>query len=390
MPIKIRKDQPPIANNDLDSELIFAHRNYYKEYFPNSPLENEKTLDIWYEKPLYGKVDFNNNIVFPNESKLKAFTKASGAIFAFDFVVEAFEEMFEDISYLRLQNKIDARGSFLSDPKVEGGWESVSTNYHASSTRLFQIFYDYLKNKNKLNFANLTEFMPLLSSFLEEYASSYPITKSGYIISRFNGLNTSGLSLDVFDGDPSNDRLKTRFINDKYFSLYRKLARNYGFYIDKNIPWRLVADVRNPSTIKRLKDKGILVKDFFKKYFYNAREVDFQALKIYSRQFYNSMVNWNSYIIDTCSGQNGQSTAREVVEEKDFEEQVPDEVLLYTLLKIKSREVGPPSSDRELELFKAQMIDIERAMGYNQSLIFMENFFKAKLLKKLEEYIDRF
>ena len=58
----------PFGKNGLASDYMFVQRQYYK----NSPLiypsstNLPKPLDIWYDKPLYGKVDTKKRFVYPN------------------------------------------------------------------------------------------------------------------------------------------------------------------------------------------------------------------------------------------------------------------------------------------------------------------------------------
>ena len=53
--------------------------------------------------------------------------------------------------------------------------------------------------------------------------------------------------LEIHDGDYDQDFLKSYVYKDANFQLVQGLAAQYGFAMDKNIPWRLVADLRNPA-----------------------------------------------------------------------------------------------------------------------------------------------
>jgi len=54
---------------------------------------------------------------------------------------------------------------------------------------------------------------------------------------------STGLCVEIDDKSYDNDAEKHRFINHPNFSFYKIAARKHGFMIDRNVPWRLVADV---------------------------------------------------------------------------------------------------------------------------------------------------
>tara|TARA_R110000824_G_scaffold92811_2_gene224849 strand:- start:513 stop:1253 length:741 start_codon:yes stop_codon:yes gene_type:complete len=62
---------------------------------------------------------------------------------------------------------------------------------------------------------------------------------------------TSGLCLEVADLDHSKDEDKSKhFLDDPNFHIYKILAANSGFAIDKNAPWRLVADIASKKMLE--------------------------------------------------------------------------------------------------------------------------------------------
>ena len=84
----------PKGNNKLSSYAIFTQRKFYKEEVFGDNLPTP--IDLWYEKPFYGRVDTNNIPVYPIESKLKAIDSATGNVFVLDFVADAFKDFREN------------------------------------------------------------------------------------------------------------------------------------------------------------------------------------------------------------------------------------------------------------------------------------------------------
>lgn len=57
-------------------------------------------------------------------------------------------------------------------------------------------------------------------------------------------MNVSGLVIEIADLDASNDHEKAKqFVQSKNWQFFVNAARTYGFMIDKNVPWRLIADI---------------------------------------------------------------------------------------------------------------------------------------------------
>jgi hypothetical protein len=57
----------------------------------------------------------------------------------------------------------------------------------------------------------------------------------------------SGLIIEIAEDDYDDDFNKGYKFLDENFQLVANIAAQYGFLIDKNIPWRLVADISSPA-----------------------------------------------------------------------------------------------------------------------------------------------
>src|SRR3990167_10918185 len=62
--------------------------------------------------------------------------------------------------------------------------------------------------------------------------------------------------------------------------------------IDKNAPWRLVADIESPAMSNYLKKYNLTsTPNVFNNLYYESFMTDIDVLKVYIIQFYNSLVN---------------------------------------------------------------------------------------------------
>ena len=76
-----------------------------------------------------------------------------------------------------------------------------------------------------------------------------PVTKTGYILSKYNSPRMSGLVVEIQNEPRDEDELKSQHIKDREFDFFQRAAMNHGFLVNKNAPWVLVADIN--STVMR-------------------------------------------------------------------------------------------------------------------------------------------
>ena len=284
-------DLTPAASNFLNSLGTFIHRENYKEnvYPKDLPL----SLDIWYEKQLYGKVNHNNNAVFPSASSLKQ-VNSKNVVFLINFVADAFNDFKKQFLLAKNSNRLSPNSELLTIDPVNG-WKNLNNLYHAYITLLYKSFSEvFIKDKNRNE--NITDFNTFLRVFFEYInviSKSFPITKTAFIQSKFSSVDISGLSIQLKDEDHSIDKNKVdKFIYDENFVFYSKTARQYGFMIDKNAPWRLVADIESPAMSNYLKKYNLTsTPNVFNNLYYESFMTDIDVLKVYVIQFYNSLVN---------------------------------------------------------------------------------------------------
>ena len=84
--------------------------------------------------------------------------------------------------------------------------------------------------------------------YVRATAARAPFTQTMYILTVANSVLSSGLAVEIYEGDCNDDNLKfDLFYNDPNFEYLKNLAYGHGFMIDKHIPWRLVADINSPN-----------------------------------------------------------------------------------------------------------------------------------------------
>jgi len=278
------------GDNSIDAtNVLFKLRSLYeKEGFPSEALDdpnnpyNSVRLDMNYTKPLYGKIDYESNSVEPiNKNEIiKQFPSAT-ELYAMNFVVDAFEDFIE--KYNRACQFI--KGQTTQPPIGQIGpikaWEDPLLSYKKHMNSVYIRFIKtYLNNVNPKEKVTIKQFLNHFFKFAIANAKNFPIFYSSYCVSRFCSPRISGLIVEIDDHDFGDDLYKTRdYINNTNFSLYKEMTKRYGFIIDQNAPWRLIANVMSSTMVNRAKKYNMYShEDIFKTQFLKSYKKDFELL----------------------------------------------------------------------------------------------------------------
>ncbi len=93
--------------------------------------------------------------------------------------------------------------------------------------------------------------------FLEENLSGVPFTRTGFLTSKYCSPLVSGLHVEITSAAYDDDEKKVSdFIDSSNFNFFELCATKYGFLIDKNVPWRIVANVGSTEMESYMKSYG--------------------------------------------------------------------------------------------------------------------------------------
>ncbi len=172
---------------------------------------------------------------------------------ALNFVADAWRDLSERCRELARQN-IMFKNSPWANPVAVKAWESSDQLYSEYMGDIvyvnFREFLDDLPQRGK-SILNIEDFLNEFSYYVRDVlVDSGPVTRSGFLESYFCSLRVSGLIIEVSDARYDQDSVKSMEFLDDNFQLFAQIANQYGFSIDQNIPWRLVADLNNPAMIE--------------------------------------------------------------------------------------------------------------------------------------------
>ena len=311
------KPKLPYADNEMDTVDLYYRRSLYRDKVlvkETGELENA-VLDLWRERNLYGKINHRGDFIIPKENLLSFLQTKDGAThLALGFVAKAFNELVETIT----KESIYGNSEFFTSPyinfTVANGWESVYDKYHQHMAFIYSQLASYLSRKDINN--KIKTFDDFVDHFFQFYdflkSLGAPLTLSGFVGSRFCSTRIGGLAIDISDKHYSNDKIKYNvFVNDSNFKMFQFFASNHGFIIDKNIPWRIVANLNSCYMQKKISDEELYYSsvgsidvlkpvkvgetsfnwaNIFDIYYFKTYELDMKYLKTYLYQMYRSFI----------------------------------------------------------------------------------------------------
>jgi hypothetical protein len=265
------------GTNDLPAATLFYRRLSFRAYVLNctpgyAPVNLFKptieTLQVkdfeLMEKSMRGKISISDFPIIPKSEKIKnTKLKGSTGVYALNFVADAFDALavrFEDAlrSGQILDNKVARNPSNdLVQLRAQKGYVDPLAEYSDFRIRARNTFVlDYIGLGDKKKIRNIYDF----SKFYEDYLLSQRNTSyflSDYIRSALNSQLNTGLAIEISKASYSEDKYKVdNFYKADNFAFYKAAAYAYGFNIDKNIPWRLVADISSPQMIEYIAKAG--------------------------------------------------------------------------------------------------------------------------------------
>lgn len=243
------------GSNELGTKDIFDERQKYNQYiFPNFLAKN--FIETWTTDRFYGIINHKGNSVIPNIRTLKSLQFVKEGLksqYALDFVADAWYDFVLKVRELA-DNNVIFRDSPWAKPFVVKAWSPIENEYDGYMRQeVYQVFADEFMtfgNNNK-KVKNIKSFIDRVDKFIETVLSKAgPVTMSGLIEGSYAPVYMSGLVIEIAEDSYDDDFNKAYKFGDRNFSFIANIAAQYGFSIDKNIPWRFVADLRNPAMIE--------------------------------------------------------------------------------------------------------------------------------------------
>jgi len=273
------------TDNTSTAAEFFEGKKRYNEAFPALP--QNRSYDIWYKRPYYGKIDTNGIVVYPRERYLKVL-EVKRNIKALNFVADGFLELQNFIR--RAKSKRAFPSDFFGKFSVKKAWLPLPQLYDEYFENfIFNPFLNhYLANKKIKSFRCFAkEYIKYVKSFADDIS----FTQNEFILGPNCTNKISGLILDLTNDPHDDGEIKIKDYLDKFqYVSFVNACKSFGFRVNKNAPWQIIADLSSSKMIHLGKLNGIDLADnnLFDQYYYTAVEIDYANFKTYIWQMYAS------------------------------------------------------------------------------------------------------
>lgn len=361
----------PRATNELRTQETFILRKLYKDQA--YPRFGVKHMDFWYEKPLYGRIDSMENSVSPKSSRVKPIPSIESVHFALDFVVDAYVSLRSAFQQGMMRNNVATKASIYTGLAVRSAIESTSNVYYTYLEIINDSFVDtYLEVGNTMSeILDFDSFFLNYSRYLYERVEFVPITKSSFMVSKYAVPHMSGLIIEVGRDNHAKDmKKKDVYIDDPNFEVFRNTAQQHGFMVDKNAPWRLVADLSSPFMQKFAEPYGVIQNpgsssNVFDTHYDRVYNEDIKILKRFFKASYEVFVQKypeaSEQRLLACGGNQrvvSRRMRRAPFDEAAFERKYPESFWLQFYYNLRMREIKIPLTEPRRKVIIREMMKL--------------------------------
>jgi hypothetical protein len=345
----------PIAQNSLNSKELFYWRSVYKE-FSYPKLLTKHPIDLWYDNPLLGKVDPSGYPVYILENALKQIPSSKNQnAFALQPVASAWIAMSNYVSKNRRRTASMIEKSLYHDLDPVSAWVSPLILYSEYNNSKYDVFIDgFLTNEKFKKIITFDDYLKEFLAYVDGLSIVVPFTREGWIMSKLCPQSIGGTIIEISDKEKSIDRHKSKFFKDPYFGFISETAEKFGFIIDKNAPWRFVANFDSDSMKNRISRKGLSEKTLFQVNYRRTYTDEIFVFFHHLWDWYNELVIYNPTASqeyhDTCSGSTKISLkSRRVLGRNEIWASKPLEYWLRLYIYVRAREERKEWNQPEFE-----------------------------------------
>jgi hypothetical protein len=371
----------PLGSNKLKARGAFYWRDLYKslvypKYGPAEP------IDTWYDEVQYGKINSNGMSLVLSESYLKQIPGIEDTIFALNFVADAFVDMRTELNRYDSENRISLVDSIFQEFEAAMGWVSPHQEFHLYSQKKYSAFVDnYLDSVKETKILNFRSFLKVFNEYISSHSGKIPFTRGAWLKSKYCSSLVSGMVIEYGRAGTKhgNDAVSAKIINDLNFNFVSRLAEKYGFRIDKNMPYRILADLNS----KKMQDYAFKYfdtnkpKEIVREAFFDTSNIEIEHMKYQIWSWYNSYMRNNSTIAVPVYSECRKNTVydivfRDEIEDKKALEEIDDSVWVRMYAYIRANEENKKWDQEKFEQVVRAMIGYYKHRSPVVSMAYLE------------------
>ena len=236
-------------NNKESAKSFFQKKLYYWAYVSDKSLKNVIDFSSG-EKALYGRVGRSMQPIVLKRGTLKSLKNAKRPEQpqrAINFVADIFNEMSRQFEKKTTLSQIATNDPHLTRLVVHKSYVSPEKLYADHREKYINQIAKMFKSQ-KLYFSDFDEFLALLLPVLQSTCKTTRFTYPGFVKSIECSIMSTGLAIEIADLKYNNDEDKVKqFLRSKNWDFYINTCNSYGFMVDLNTPWRIVADLESDA-----------------------------------------------------------------------------------------------------------------------------------------------
>jgi len=334
------------------SKLLYSKRLLYKVKIKEPEYEN--LFDFTFaEKQLYGRVTrvFEPMTVASRQTfkGIASESEIASPQRVLPFVADAFNKLNQQFAKKAMKNEIDVSDKYLSTLTVYKSYESPQKLYNAHLRTYKETLADSFRSQGD-PISNFDEFISRLMPSLRRTAYKNPFTMTAYVKSTFCPISVSGLAIEIANLSYINDEEKIAlFKRSPNWEFYLNACRTYGFMVDSNVPWRLIADIGSAQMVEFAKKYELYSTDEILNGVYNkVAPRYFKQMQIGLYELYN-MSKKMTYTQSICADGTLRITQTDPVEYSlsSFKEAYGEQYFLKLYFQIRFLEEESPFTPQE-------------------------------------------
>ena len=367
-------------NNLGTAELFFQRLSYSQLAFPqtSTSLYIHPVRDFNFaEYMLYGRINKNHNPIVFNTANSKKITNLNDPkqdLVAANFVVDAFNAVVQEFEKAALQGKLATDDSYLYQIKAYRAYDSLGAFYNNYRNGLEDVFFsNFLTDKRNKQILNFKTFLPIFLEYVNQVSVASAVTQTGFVTTQFCPPTSSGLVISISDLDPTNDEDKEKFITSPNFLYYVEVLKKHGFFISKDRPWELVADIANPFMLNYAATYNLANEsDVLRVYFQRSGGSDIADLKRLALSFYNRIALTKTFVRTRIKNVKSR-VCRKPYTLQQMNEEYSDNYWLDKYVDIRYYEQQQPISQGDLISLKKDLPSLLTVRGLNFVLSHVNN-----------------
>ena len=384
-------NRPSFANNNRPTKFLYNERNFYKNRILTKQ-QHRNTIDMWDgNTSRFGKVNLQNQPIRLDASYLKEVRSTSDKktkFYLINFVADAFVDFRE---YMRGATEA-ATGMTAFPPTSKfhktdihnaNIWFDLDRAYRSHLQTIFEPFVnEYLAVPSyRKRVKNIKNFINMWFQMCKEIGQSVPMTKTAFFESshaptvNFNGFIVEVAKSQRHDHDLSKDA----WITDPGFNYYIKGAAYHGFLVDRNAPWRLVANLESRTMSQYMANYNVLsMAQLFDQYYVKTYLDDIQQLKevIYAFYSYYLRLDPSFEKVEWCA--EGQkvlvdTTFRETANKESFFKKYSDKFWMRIWFLMRLSELGITTTQKKISSLLTTSYKIEKTLDLSSAMDYLNN-----------------